>query len=77
MRREVRVIPMTRDVLNAPSLASRPKVTWTDENATKSTKSCAYKFRTKFIEKTVNCWDTLKYLSDFKTISSQALPVMA
>lgn len=37
MRNQVRVIPMKRDVLNAPSLVSRPKVTWTQENATKST----------------------------------------
>lgn len=37
MRNEVRVIPMRRDVMNMPSLTSRPQVTWTDENATKST----------------------------------------
>lgn len=36
-RNEVTVIPMRRDVMNIPSLASRPKVTWTAENASKST----------------------------------------
>lgn len=37
MRNEVRIIPMRRDVMNIPTLASRPQVTWTEENATKST----------------------------------------
>lgn len=37
MRSDVTVIPMKRDVMNMPSLASRPQVTWTEENATKST----------------------------------------
>ncbi len=37
MRKEVRVVPMKRDVMNMPSLASKPKVTWTEENAVKST----------------------------------------
>jgi len=37
MRGLVRVIPMRRDVMKIPSLVSRPKVTWTAENETKST----------------------------------------
>lgn len=37
MRNEVTIIPMRRDVMNIPTLASRPTVTWTDENAVKST----------------------------------------
>lgn len=37
MRNEVTVIPMRRDVMNIPGLAEKPKVTWTQENATKST----------------------------------------
>lgn len=37
MRNEVTIIPMRRDVMNIPTLASRPQVTWTDENAVKST----------------------------------------
>jgi len=37
MRNEVRVVTMRRDVMNTPSLADRPRVTWTAENAAKST----------------------------------------
>jgi len=37
MRNDVTVVPMKRDVMNIPSLESRPQVTWTEENATKST----------------------------------------
>lgn len=37
MRNEVTVVPMKRDVMKIPTLASGPKVTWTAENATKST----------------------------------------
>lgn len=37
MRNYVRVIPMTRDIMNIPTLVEGPQVTWTDENATKST----------------------------------------
>lgn len=37
MRALVRVVPMTRDVMNIPRLGSKPKVYWTAENATKTT----------------------------------------
>lgn len=37
MRNQVTVIPMRRDVMNIPTLESRPQVFWTEENATKST----------------------------------------
>ena len=37
MRNEVTVIPMRRDIMKIPSLTSRPQVTWTQENASKST----------------------------------------
>ena len=37
MRNEVTVVPMSRQVMNIPTLVEKPKVTWTDENATKST----------------------------------------
>ena len=37
MRGEVRVIPMKRDTMTIPTLESKPLVSWTDENATKST----------------------------------------
>ena len=37
MRNDVTVVPMKRDIMNIPSLESRPQVTWTEENASKST----------------------------------------
>lgn len=37
MRSLVRVIPMRKDIMNAPKLGSRPHITWTSENAAKST----------------------------------------
>jgi len=37
MRSLVRVLPMKRDVMNIPGLASGPQVYWTEENAVKST----------------------------------------
>lgn len=37
LRNEVTVIPMKRDVMNIPTLASGPQITWTQENAAKST----------------------------------------
>ena len=42
MRNLVRVIPMTRDVMNIPTLVSGPQVTWTAENATKSTTTARF-----------------------------------
>lgn len=42
MRNEVTVIPMRRDVMNIPTLASRPHVVWTEENATKSTTTASF-----------------------------------
>ena len=37
MRGLVRIIPMKRDVMNIPTLASGPQLTWTAENVAKST----------------------------------------
>jgi HK97 family phage major capsid protein len=42
MRGEVRVVPMRRDVMKIPTLESRPKVSWTEENATKSTTTAVF-----------------------------------
>ena len=42
MRNEVRVIPMKRDVMNITNLVSGPHVTWTSENATKSTTTARF-----------------------------------
>jgi len=42
MRKEVTVIPMKRDVMQIPTLSTRPKVTWTEENVAKSTTTAAF-----------------------------------
>jgi HK97 family phage major capsid protein len=42
MRSEVRVVPMKRDVMKIPTLATGPKVTWTAENAAKSTTTAQF-----------------------------------
>ena len=42
MRSLVRVIPMKRDVMKIPTLTSGPIVTWTDENAVKSTTTTVF-----------------------------------
>lgn len=42
MRQLVRVIPMRRDVLKAPSLVNKPKVYWTAENAAKTTTTASF-----------------------------------
>lgn len=58
----VRVIQMTRDVLNAPSVVDRPKVVWTFiEKSLMAVMSLA---------KSVNCWDPLTFKS--RAISSEA-----
>lgn len=74
MRNEVTVIPMRRDIMNIPTLASRPTVTWTDENAVKSTNKLCLQPLNKVVENSVNCWDTQQGIkSPYWTISNQAL----
>lgn len=51
MRNYVKIIPMKRDVMKIPSLASRPKVTWTEENTTKSTTTAHYGQETLTVKK--------------------------
>jgi len=46
MRGLVRVVPMKRDILKVPKLGSKPKVTWTSENATKSTTTADFSEKT-------------------------------
>lgn len=60
MRSQVRIIPMARDVLKAPTLESRPKVYWTEENTTKSTTTA------QFSEVTLTCYKmaAILYASD-------------
>jgi len=60
MRNLVRVLPMSRDILNAPSVGDGPKVTWTEENAVKSTTT------TRFgqITLTAKKMAAIQYISD-------------
>lgn len=51
MRSLVRVITMTRDVMKIPTLTSGPKVTWTEENATKSTTTATFDEATLTVKK--------------------------
>ena len=51
MRKEVRVVPMKRDVMKVPTLASKPLVTWTEENATKSTTTAHFGEQTLTVKK--------------------------
>lgn len=51
MRSIVRVIPMKRDVMKIPTLTSGPKVTWTEENAVKSTTTAAFSEATLTVKK--------------------------
>ena len=60
MRGEVRVIPMRRNVMNIPTLTSRPQVTWTDENQAKSTTTADFGEKTLTVEKMA----AILYVSD-------------
>jgi len=60
MRNEVTIIPMTRDVMKIPTLESAPKVTWTEENATKSTTTAHFNEATLTVKKMA----AIMYISD-------------
>ena len=60
MRQEVSIIPMKRDIMNIPTLASGPKVTWTEENATKSTTTAHFGQATLTVKKMA----AIMYISD-------------
>lgn len=51
MRSLVRVVPMRRNVLNIPTLATKPKVYWTNENATKTTTTATFSQATLTVKK--------------------------
>jgi len=51
MRNEVTIIPMKRDVMNIPTLESGPQITWTAENATKSTTTSHFNQKTLTVKK--------------------------
>ena len=60
MRNRVTVIPMKRDVMKIPTLVSGPVVSWTAENATKSTTSAHFGEATLTVKKMA----AIMYLSD-------------
>lgn len=60
MRGEVTVIPMKRDIMNIPTLVSKPQVTWTEENSTKSTTTAHFGQATLTVKKMA----AIMYLSD-------------
>ena len=51
MRSLVRVVPMTRDVMKIPTLTSGPRVSWTEENAEKSTTTAQFYEATLTVKK--------------------------
>ena len=51
MRGEVTVVPMRRDIMKIPTLQSRPKVTWTEENTQKSTTTASFYEATLTVKK--------------------------
>ena len=60
MRNEVTVIPMKRDVMNIPTLAQGPQVTWTAENVEKSTTTAHFGQATLTVRKLA----AIMYISD-------------
>lgn len=72
MRNLVRVVPMHRDVMKIPSLESRPKVTWTEENAAKSTTTAHFGQETLTVKKMA----AILYASDELIEDSQELDVV-
>lgn len=60
MRNEVRVVPMTRDIMQIPTLISGPKVTWTNELAAKSTTTARFGQATLTVHKMA----AIQYISD-------------
>lgn len=60
MRSLVRVIPMSRNVMNIPSLVAGPQVSWTLENATKSTTTAQFGQKTLTVRKCAS----IMYASD-------------
>ena len=72
MRGEVRVVPMKRDILKAPTLATRPVVTWTAENAAKSTTTASFGEATLTVKKMA----AILYASDELIEDSQDIDVV-
>lgn len=72
MRAEVRVIPMTRDVMNIPDLQDRPHVTWTEENAAKSTTTAHFGQKTLTVKKMA----AIMYMSDELVADSTEIDIV-
>ena len=72
MRKEVTVVPMRRDVMKIPTLDSRPQVTWTEENTTKSTTTASFDEATLTVYKMA----AILYASDELVEDSSEIPVV-
>lgn len=72
MRNEVTVIPMKRDVMKIPTLTSGPVVTWTLENATKSTTSAHFNEATLTVKKMA----AIMYVSDELVEDSEYIDIV-
>jgi HK97 family phage major capsid protein len=73
MRSEVTVIPMKRDILKIPTLTTGPKVTWTAENAAKSTTTAAFYEATLTVKKMA----AIMYASDELVEDSTEIDVVS
>jgi len=82
---EVTVVPMKRDVMKIPTLESGPKVTWTLENATKSTTTAHFNEATLTARKmaaimyilTKSLGYTKKVMNSVNTLKKWAIPSQA
>jgi len=72
MRNEVKVIPMKRDIMNMPTLEDRPLVTWTEENAVKSTTTAHFGQKTLTAKKMA----AILYASDELVADSEYFDVV-
>ena len=72
MRTHVKVIPMKRDIMNIPSLSTRPKVTWTEENVAKSTTTAAFGQETLTVYKMA----AIMYASDELVEDSDSIDIV-
>jgi HK97 family phage major capsid protein len=72
MRNEVTVVPMKRDILKVPTLASGPKVTWTAENAAKSTTTAHFNEATLTVKKMA----AIMYISDELVEDSTSIDIV-
>ena len=72
MRSLIRVVPMTRDIMKIPTVESKPKVSWTAENATKDTTTVHFNEATLTVYKMA----AILYASDELVEDSQEIDVI-